>query len=486
MKPEGDLVRVELDRYIDLSNLDTLKNGNYNWSTSKGRLLPFKYGDIVGEIKIIDYIDPHNITILFENKTHTLSPNKLKKCQLGKILNKVTKDFKIEIGQTFKDDKRDLTIIDREYRGRYKYYKYKCNKCGFDCREHWNIKDKKYKDELWVEESNLLSGKGCSCCSGKIVVKGINDIATIEPKLVKYFTNIKEAYIYTYSSNKKVICRCPNCGFEKKIIINDLHRQGFSCPQCSDSVSYPNRFMFNILRQLNIDFETEYSPEWINPKRYDFYIPSMKLIIEMDGAWHKIDNNLSGQTAKQSKEIDNYKDKLAEQHGLKVIRIDCDYKTANKFNYIKTKILNSKLNEIFDFNNIDWDNILVKLNDSIVREICLYWENNNGLTIKDLSNIFNISTVTISKYLRLGTKLKWCNYDPVKAKSIFSHINGKKRGIKIKVFKDNKYLGIFNNSCELEEQSEKLFGVKLYNTGIRAVCNGKLKHYKGYTFEDVI
>ena len=57
MKPEGDLVRVELDRYIDLSNLDTLKNGNYNWSTSKGRLLPFKYGDIVGEIKIIDYIE---------------------------------------------------------------------------------------------------------------------------------------------------------------------------------------------------------------------------------------------------------------------------------------------------------------------------------------------------------------------------------------------------------------------------------------------
>ena len=67
---------------------------------------------------------------------------------MGRILKKHTKNFKIEIGQTFKDNKRDLVITDREYRPRYKknsskcndrYYKYHCNKCG---------------NEDWILESN--------------------------------------------------------------------------------------------------------------------------------------------------------------------------------------------------------------------------------------------------------------------------------------------------------------------------------------------
>ena len=52
--------------------------------------------------------------------------------------NKKTIEFKVEIGQIFKDDKRDIVITNREYRKEkhgksmvnVKYYKYTCNICG--------------------------------------------------------------------------------------------------------------------------------------------------------------------------------------------------------------------------------------------------------------------------------------------------------------------------------------------------------------------
>ena len=88
--------------------------------------------------------------------------------------------FKYKIGQTFKDDKRDITIIDIETRRNkeknQKWYKYKCNKCG------WN--------EGWIEETKLIDKRGCSCCRGFTVVKGINDVATSNPNVVKYFVDI--------------------------------------------------------------------------------------------------------------------------------------------------------------------------------------------------------------------------------------------------------------------------------------------------------
>ena len=50
-------------------------------------------------------------------------------------------------------------------------------------------------------------------------------------------------------------------------------------------------------------------------------VNSTKYIIEMDGGFHYKDNNMNGITFKQSKEIDNQKDKLAADRGINVIRV---------------------------------------------------------------------------------------------------------------------------------------------------------------------
>ena len=86
------------------------------------------------------------------------------------------------------------------------------------------------------------------------------------------------------------------------------------------------------------------------------------------------------------------------------------------------------------------------------------------------------------KYLHIGLKLNWCNYngenEKIKNYINFKTINGKK----IEVFKNNKSLGVFPSCSELERKSEKLFGVKLLKNKISEVANGKRKQYKGYIF----
>lgn len=56
---------------------------------------------------------------------------------------------------------------------------------------------------------------------------------------------------------------------------------------------------------------------------------------------------------------------------------------------------------------------------------------------------------------------------------------------RVEIFKNGASLGVFSCVRELERQSEELFRTKLFHASISAVCLGKLKQYKGYTFRYV-
>ena len=104
---------------------DNLPTKSYNkkecidWDKSKGNSVKFIYDNIEGIIfiknvyKDKDYI---MLTIIYNNICADINKMNFVKGNIGKILNVRNKDFKVEIGTVFKDDKRDLTIIDREFR----------------------------------------------------------------------------------------------------------------------------------------------------------------------------------------------------------------------------------------------------------------------------------------------------------------------------------------------------------------------------------
>jgi len=274
------------------------------------------------------------------------------------------------------------------------------NKKGywFKCLCHPEHKSEQHIINNSLSKSEYQRNINCRQC---------NKIAITHPHLVKYFVNKEDAYKYSRASMANILMKCPDCGHEKKMIIHDL-RQGFGCPRCSDGVSFPNKFMFSMLDQIQ-DFEAEYSPDWIKPKRYDFYfkLNNIEYIVEMDGKFHKEDNNLSGQTKEESKTIDDYKDKMALEHNIMVIRIDS---SKSDLKYIKDNIFISELAKIFDLSNIDWLNCYKWACSSYVKIACDYWNSGFKNTL-EIANILKVDRNTITRYLKQGAELKWCNYD---------------------------------------------------------------------------
>ena len=468
------------ERWIDLSELP--KRGKFiNWINSIGYKCKFKYGNIEGEIEILDYVkEKHILTIkyldynLFKIKTGGFT-----NCQFGKLLKKKTDEFKVEIRQVFKDNKRDLTIIDREYRKdknwvNRKWYKYHCNKCN---------------NEDWIEESHLLNNKGCNICCVKPKTKlGINTIYDTDKWMINLGVSEEDAKKYSHGSGQKIKVKCPDCGKEKCITFNTIYKNKTIFCSCGDGISYPEKFIISLLDQLNINYITQYSPNWSNKKKYDFYfeLEDNKYIIETHGEQHYKNNTGYMKDLKLQQENDQYKKELALKNGINTyIELDC---RESNIEWIKNSIINSKLNKIFDLSNINWLECESFALSNLVKEVCDYWYlhneiNNEGLTTKDLGKIFNLNCNTIIKYLKQGNKLGWCNYD-VKEEHLKGSIKGGElNGNKVEIFKYGKSLGVFKSCHELERQSEKLFGIKLNQSAISLVANGKRKHHKGFTFK---
>ena len=194
-------------------------------------------------------------------------------------------------------------------------------------------------------------GSGCGVCHGLQICIGYNDIATANPNIASLFANQDEAKLYTQWSGQKVDFKCPNCGHIIKKTISMVSRDGgISCPICGDGYSYPNKFIYNCLMQISnqLDFvEREYKPTWCvfeyknmrKSGRYDIYfsVNNNLYICEMDGGLGH-GNRTLGITTEESLYIDAEKDRLAEEHHITLIRIDCDYKTGDRYEFIKNNI----------------------------------------------------------------------------------------------------------------------------------------------------
>lgn len=146
--------------------------------------------------------------------------------------------------------------------------------------------------------ANRNNGTGCPLCSGNVVRKGYNDLATTHPSILdewNYNKNIEDSpETVSAGSNKKVWWKCSVCGNEWKTAISQRTGKGTGCPRCAlgFSTSEPEQIIFYYIKQYFDDAINGYHPEWLlsdggRKKELDIYIPSLKLAIEYDGErWH--------------------------------------------------------------------------------------------------------------------------------------------------------------------------------------------------------
>lgn len=129
----------------------------------------------------------------------------------------------------------------------------------------------------------------CPVCSGQLVVKGVNDLATIRPDLASEFDLVRSnmsPYEVTVNSHRYAWWLCSNGhSWEAKIY---ARASGEGCPFCSKMIktSKPEQILYYYIKKWFSDAQNNVK---YNSVSFDIYIPSKQIAIEYDGSyWHSI------------------------------------------------------------------------------------------------------------------------------------------------------------------------------------------------------
>ena len=329
----------------------------------------------------------------------------------------------------------------------------------------------------------LYGNTGCPECGLENTARAVSKmrrnttikINDTDHEIKKYLHTKSDGDIYGCYSREKIDFECPICHtvFNKNIanVSHCLENNNyFPCPVCSSGKKYPNNFMFALLKELKIDFINEYKPEWSLGKLYDFYfvLNGHQYIIEMDGGFHNKDNNMTHISYEEIKSIDNLKDKLAKEHDIKIIRIDCDYKMGNRFKHIKESIIKN-LSGILDLSHIDFESCDMKANKSKLLIFSESWEKYHD--VAKVSEDVGYSRDCTIRYLKKTEKYKLSsfNYEEYrrskkKYKNKRYNNGNKKNSIKVRCIETNE---IFDSIGQ---------GELRYYCDIRRYFRGKSKY----------
>lgn len=331
---------------------------------------------------------------------------------------------------------------------------------------------------IWTTRATNVYYKhiGCPYCSGQAVLVGFNDLWTTDPKISSLLTNPEDGFSVSRGSGKKKSFTCPLCHKPQNKIISNVIKRGFQCIYCGDGISYPNKFGRAFLNQvIGNSYIPEYSTDWCRPYKYDNYFNynGNEYFLEMDGAFHYKENKMSHISLEEIQRIDAIKDKLAREHNVHLIRIDCKQSNCD---YIVNKMIHSDLNALFDLSKIDWIKCDEQAQNSLVKPVCdLYLA--GVLSPKEIANALNIGYASAANYLKKGTRLGWCNYDPTKTP------RDPKNGKPILVLNVNtgeKFYFSSRKECELKIND--MCGIHACSAQISKLCKTR-RIYKGFKFE---
>lgn len=164
--------------------------------------------------------------------------------------------------------------------------------------------------------SNRSHGRGCPACSNRVLIKGVNDLATCNPSLSAewdFQKNFPLTPCDVFSkSGKKYFWLCP-VGHSYAATV--LHRSsGTNCPICNSGrqTSFAEQAIFYYIKKVFPDAISRYKDIFTNGMELDIFIPSIHLAIEYDGIfWHK---------AKSIKR-DQLKYTICQKCGIYLIRV---------------------------------------------------------------------------------------------------------------------------------------------------------------------
>lgn len=332
----------------------------------------------------------------YQNKPYTLRCDYFKKCSLKKLFPDIDSyEYEYNVGDIVNDklilEQIKYDVSKQLIRG----YRIKCLNCN---------------KESTVTVYNINKNKSCKHCAW--ITQPL--VCEVRKDLKQYFQEKDLNYYYssTLGSNVKLNFVCPHCGFIKtnKTTIANLVKHGFKCNICSDKIPMGEKYFENLLKQLNLCYERQFSFSesiCVNEHQYfpvyDFVLHKERLIIEIDGVQHNM-CDWNTHIGLSIPETDELKDKYARQHGYDIIRIP--YKSY-KFDKFKYEIHN-KLGCIFDLSLVDFLECKKASTNSRIIEVINLW--NSGMSLTEINEQTKLNKWTLIDYLHTGVDLKLCKY----------------------------------------------------------------------------
>lgn len=236
------------------------------------------------------------------------------------------------------------------------------------------------------------------------------------------FNMVKNQNIYKnigVKSGKSIEFICPRCGSTVIQIVHNVTTRGLSCKMCGDGISFGEKFIFNLLDQLGVSFETHVTFPWSDRRIYDVCvhdnINNSLYLLEIHGAQHYNGGfeSIGGRTYQEELNNDAYKKHLAMQNGFcedTYIVVDCRESTTE---YIKNNIYNNTFFSQYNLDDVDWTLCTLNATSSYAIKAQQLW--NDGYKMCDICSKLKLSSATIRKYLKIGTQNGVCYYTPEEA-----------------------------------------------------------------------
>ena len=164
-------------------------------------------------------------------------------------------------------------------------------------------------------QTDLKKQHGCPYCSGRLITKGKNDLASQCPDMLcewDYEKNTIQPDEIHINSTQKVWWKCKECGHSWCQTVANRVNNKSGCPKCNfENVnSFCEQSVYYYIKQL--------FPDAINGDKHigmelDIFIPSLNVGIEYDGEYYH--------DSKKKIDIDKRKNELCIQKNIELIRI---------------------------------------------------------------------------------------------------------------------------------------------------------------------
>lgn len=283
-----------------------------------------------------------------------------------------------------------------------------------DSRTKIKVRCKDCNQEYYASPTTLRRGNGCMICNNHMPsgTKHIKCLNYTHPKIAELLVDKNFGETHTYGTHVKAEFICPRCNnviTTRPITLFNENTGWIRCNKCGDGISYPEKFVINVLDQLGISYIYQYSSKnapWVDKYRYDFYLIDCNCILEINGEQHYLDRTPFG-TNHNQKEIDKIKKQLALDNGIyDYIEIDA---SESSLDFIKNSIILT-LSDKFDLSSIDWIECATYASSSLLIKVCDDW-NNEINYIPNLADKYHVDKITIYSYLEKGNEYKLCNFN---------------------------------------------------------------------------